>query len=179
MTSDDTLASRLADDFLLVSRRRLVVRLERIDYCLDRLSDEQIWLRRHDGENAVGNLVLHLCGNITQWLVGGVGGVPVTRDRNAEFARRKPLPRAELLDRLQVAVQDAERVLAGLTSADLVERRRIQGYDVSVQQAVYHVVEHLAEHTGQIIWATKGLTGEDLRFYAHLQDEAGPGARDP
>jgi uncharacterized damage-inducible protein DinB len=179
MTSDDPLASRLADDFLQVSRRRFAVRLERIEYCLGRLSDEHIWTRRHDGENAVGNLVLHLCGNVTQWIVGGVGGAPVTRDRDAEFARREPLPRSELVGRLQAVVHDADVVLAGLTSDDLIEPRHIQGYDVTVQQAIYHVVEHLAEHTGQIIWATKGLTGEDLGLFAYLQHEEGPGARDP
>ncbi len=179
MVPDDSLASRLADEFLQLSRRRLAVRVERIDHCLGRLSDAQIWTRRHDIENAVGNLVLHLCGNITQWIAGGVGGVPVTRDRDAEFAQREPLPRSELLGRLWTVAREADVVLAGLAPGVLIERRRIQGYDVSVQQAVYHVVEHLAEHTGQIIWATKGLTGEDLNFYAHLHQAEGPGSRDP
>ena len=179
MPPDALLASRLADDFLGVSRRRLAVRLARIEYCLGRLSDKQIWTRRHDIENAVGNLVLHLCGNITQWIVGGVGGATVSRDRDAEFARREPLPVSALVARLRSAVHEADVVLSGLGSRDLIQPRRIQGYDVTVQQAIYHVVEHLAEHTGQIIWATKGLTGDDLRFYAHLQDGAGEGERDP
>ncbi len=179
MPIDASLATRLTDDFLRVSRRRFEVRLGRIEYCVGRLSDEQIWTRRHDIENAVGNLVLHLCGNITQWIVGGVGGAPVSRDRDAEFARRDPLPVSELIARLQAAVHDADAVLAGLSPEDLIQPRHIQGYDVTVQQAVYHVVEHLAEHTGQIIWATKGLTGEDLRFFAHLDDEDGSGVPDP
>ena len=171
MSPDAPLASQLADDFLGVSRRRLTVRLARIEYCLGRLSHEQIWTRRHDTENAVGNLVLHLCGNITQWIVGGVGGAAVSRDRDAEFARREPLPASDLVARLRSAIREADVVLRGLASQDLIQPRRIQGYDVTVQQAIYHVVEHLAEHTGQIIWATKGLTGDDLRFYAHLQDD--------
>ena len=170
MTDAPSLVSALTDDFLRVSRHQLQVRLQRIETCLGRLNDEQIWSRRHEVENAVGNLVLHLCGNISQWIVGGVGGAPVSRDRDAEFARRAPLPADELARRLRAVVREADVVLAGLTPDDLVEPRRIQGYEVTVLHAVYHVVEHLAEHTGQIIWATKGLTGEDLGFYAYLQD---------
>ena len=163
--------SALTDDFLRVSRQQLQVRLQRIETCLGRLSDDQIWSRRHEVENAVGNLVLHLCGNISQWIGGGVGGAPVSRDRDAEFARREPLPADDLARRLRTVVREADTVLAGLTPNDLVEPRRIQGYDVTVLHAIYHVVEHLAEHTGQIIWATKGLTGEGLGFYAYLKDQ--------
>ncbi len=171
MRDDPSLVSALTDDFLRVSRHQLGVRLQRIETCLGRLSDEQIWSRRHEVENAVGNLVLHLCGNISQWIVGGVGGAAVLRDRDAEFARRTPLPADELARRLRAVVREADAVLAGLTPDDLVELRRIQGYEVTVLHAIYHVVEHFAEHTGQIIWATKGLTGEDLGFYADLKDQ--------
>jgi uncharacterized damage-inducible protein DinB len=160
----------VTDDFLQVSRHGLQIRLQRIEACLARLSDEQIWSRRHEVENAVGNLVLHLCGNLTQWIVGGVGGGSMSRDRDAEFDCRDPLSADELGARLRRVVREADAVLAGLTSDDLVQRLEIQGYEVSVLHAVYHAVEHLAEHTGQIIWATKGLTGEDLGFYRHLAD---------
>ncbi len=171
MGNDAAVVSVLRDDFLRVSRHQLQVRLRRIDTCLERLSDEQIWSRRHEVENAVGNLVLHLCGNITQWIVGGVDGAPTSRDRDAEFGRREPLPAVDLGRRLRVVIDRADAVLAGLTSADLVESRRIQGFEVTVLHAIFHVVEHLAEHTGQIIWATKGMTGEDLGFYDDLEDE--------
>lgn len=100
-----------------------------------------------------------------------MGGATVSRDRDAEFARREPLPADELVRRLRAVVLEADAVLAGLRPADLAEPRRIQGFEVTVLQAIYHVVEHLAEHTGQIIWATKGLIGEDLGFYADLEDE--------
>ena len=179
MPDHPALVSALTGDFLRVSRDQLQVRLQRIEACLERLSDEQIWSRRHEVENAVGNLVLHLCGNITQWIIGGVGGAEVTRDRDAEFARREPLPADELAGRLRAVVQQADAVLAGLTPDDLTQPRRIQGYDVTVLHAVYHVVEHLAEHTGQIIWATKGLTGKALDFYAYLDDEHRPADRQP
>ncbi len=164
------LVAILTDGFLEVSRRQLQVRLERIEACLGRLSDEQIWTRRSDAENAVGTLVLHLCGNIRQWIVGGVGGASVARDRDAEFVPRTDVPAEALLDQLRAVVGEADEVLARLTPQALVERRRIQGYDVTVLHAIHHVVEHLAEHSGQIILATKGLTGQDLGFYAYLDD---------
>ncbi len=170
MGDDPSFVSALSDEFLRVSRHQLLARLQRIETCLGRLSDEQIWSRRHEIENAVGNLVLHLCGNITQWIVGGVGGAPISRDRDAEFSRREPLPAEDLARRLRAVVHEADAVLARLTSADLAEPRRIQGFEVTVLHAIYHVVEHLAEHTGQIIWATKGLTGEGLGFYDDLED---------
>ena len=179
MTDHPALVAALRDDFLRVSRRQLQVRLQRVETCLGRLSDEQVWSRRHEVENAVGNLVLHLCGNISQWIVGGVGGAPVSRDRDAEFARREPLPVDDLVRRLRAAVREADAVLAGLTPDDLVEPRQIQGYEVTVLHAIYHVVEHLAEHTGQIIWATKGLTGKALDFYADLEDEDRPAGHQP
>lgn len=179
MLDPSSSTSALTDDFLRVSRHQLQTRLERIETCLHRLTDEQIWSRRHDVENAVGNLVLHLCGNIEQWIVGGVGGNAVSRDRDAEFARREPVSADALGARLRAVVRQADTVLATLTAGDLVQPRRIQAYDVTVLHAIYHVVEHVAEHTGQIIWATKGLTGQDLGFYAYLQDEDGRTGRMP
>ena len=179
MTNAPSPASALTDDFLRVSRHQLQVRLRRIETCLGRLSDEQIWLRRHEVENAVGNLVLHLCGNISQWIVGGVGGAQVSRDRDAEFTWRTPLPADDLAHRLRAVVREADAVLARLTADDLLEPRRIQGYDVTVLHAVYHVVEHMAEHSGQIIWATKGLLGEDLGFYTYLKDQSSTSGHQP
>ena len=168
--ADKSVLPLLAGDFLRVSRHQIDTRRRRIETCLARLTDAQIWTRRHDVENAVGNLVLHLCGNVEQWIVGGVGGKAVARDRDAEFARRDPIPAAELAARLRAVVRDADAVLETLTPDDLARPRSIQGYDVTVLHAVYHVVEHLAEHTGQIIWATKGLTGRPLGFYDYLDD---------
>lgn len=168
--TDTSVLPRLAGDFLRVSRHQIDTRRRRIEACLGRLTEAQIWTRRHDAENAVGNLVLHLCGNVEQRILGGVGGKAVTRDRDGEFARRDPVPAAELAARLGAVLADADAVLATLTPDDLAQPRSIQGYDVTVLHAVFHVVEHLAEHTGQIIWATKGLTGRHLGFYDYLDD---------
>ena len=94
----------------------------------------------------------------------------MARDRDAEFDSRGPLPADALAARLGRVVREADAVLARVTPDGLRQRREIQGYDVSVLQAIYHAVEHFAEHTGQIIWVTKHLTGESLDFYAYLAD---------
>ena len=167
--TDQRVAASLAQEFLSVSRQRLRDRRSRIEACLAKLSEDQIWSRQHEVENAVANLVLHLCGNVTQWLLGGVGGQSVSRDRDAEFLRRDPIPRQELVETLQGVMAQADDVLAQVTPDELLKVRTIQGYDVTGLQAIYVAVDHFAVHTGQIIWATKRMTGEDLGFYASLQ----------
>ncbi len=166
--AEGDLGAALAAEFLSISRRHLEERLRRIEACLEKLSEEQVWSRQHENENAIGNLVLHLCGNLRQWILSGVGGAPDRRDRDAEFARREPLPVAELRRRLRQTVEEAEAVLAPLSPQDLMTTRKIQVYDVSVLHAIYHVVEHFGQHAAQIIWATKHLTGQDLGFYRYL-----------
>ena len=155
--------------FLDFSANKLRQFESRIQSCLDRLDEDQIWMRDAETQNAVGNLVLHLCGNVRQWILSSVGGQPDTRARDAEFAARGDVPVAELRERLAATVRDAARILDAMNTARLTERVRIQAYDVTVLEAVYHVVEHFAEHTGQIIFATKLFTREDLGFYAHLK----------
>ena len=153
--------------FLDFSVRKLRELMDRIGVCLSQLSQDQIWARGSENENAVGNLVLHLAGNVRQWIVSGAGGRPDIRDRDAEFAARGGPP-ADLEAHLRQAVEDAAAVIESLTPERLATRLTIQGYDVSVLEAVYHVVEHFSMHTGQIIFATKMLTGGDLGFYRHL-----------
>lgn len=154
--------------FLDVSVRQLQQLSSRISVCLSQLNEEQIWARGSENENAVGNLVLHLAGNVRQWIISGAGDRPDTRDRDAEFAARGGMPKAELEARLRQTVEEAAAVIRGLTPERLATRLTIQVYDVSVLEAVYHVVEHFSMHTGQIIFATKMLTGADLGFYRHL-----------
>ncbi|MBX5495985.1 MAG: DUF1572 family protein [Bryobacteraceae bacterium] len=159
--------------FLEYSTRKLSQLANRIQECLRRLSEEQIWARGSEGENAVGNLVLHLAGNVRQWIGSGVGRLPDVRDRDAEFAARGLISREELWNRLDETVKEANRIIEGLTASRLQERVTIQNYEVSVLEAVYHVVEHFSQHTGQIIFATKLMTRQDLGFYGHLSAKAG------
>jgi uncharacterized damage-inducible protein DinB len=144
----------------------------RIQDCLDRLSPDQIWWRGSDESNAIGNLVLHLCGNVRQWIISSVGGSPDTRDRDSEFAAREGANAAALGSMLAATVEEAAKVIENVTPRRLTEMVRVQGYDKSVLEAIYHVVEHFSLHTGQIIYATKLLRKEDLGFYRHLNSAA-------
>ncbi|MCA1577277.1 MAG: DUF1572 domain-containing protein [Acidobacteria bacterium] len=139
--------------------------LPKIERCLERLTDEQIWWRANEESNSIGNLVLHLCGNARQWIVSGVGGESDPRERDAEFAQREVIARDELVALLRSTLADVGRVLKGLDTATLLERRTIQGSDVDVLEAIFHVTEHFSMHAGQILLLTKLLTREGLRFY--------------
>jgi uncharacterized damage-inducible protein DinB len=109
---------------------------------------------------------------VRQWIVSGVGGAPDTRARDAEFSARGAMDTRELLERLESAVREAEVVLGKVTADRMTQHVTIQKYNLTVLEAIYHVVEHFAQHTGQIIFATKMLTGEDLGFYKHLKTAA-------
>jgi uncharacterized damage-inducible protein DinB len=160
--------------FLEFSAKKLRQLLSRIHVCLELLDDERLWLRSGDSSNSIGNLCLHLSGNVRQWILHGVAGEPDTRARDAEFAARGGPDKAALWANLNTAVQHACAVIEQLPPEDLTRTVRPQHYDVSVLEAVYHVVEHFAQHTGQILYATKALTGADLGFYRHLSGTAQP-----
>jgi uncharacterized damage-inducible protein DinB len=144
----------LAEDFL-----------PKIERCLGLLKDEQIWWRANEQSNSIGNLLLHLSGNVRQWIICGLGGANDSRDRDSEFAQRDEIPRAELFDRLKRTVDEAVAVLGRLDADALLAKHRIQGLEVSALEAVLHVVEHFSMHTGQIVLLTKQLTARDLYFY--------------
>jgi len=156
--------------FLKFSADKLAQFAERIEVCAGKLNDDQIWARGHQNSNAIGNLMLHLNGNVRQWIIGGLGGNAVERHRDAEFAARGATTAADLVAGLRKTVHEATQVILALTAEQLTRGYDIQNYPVSGVEAVYHVVEHFAEHTGQIIFATKLLTGEDLGFYRHLSN---------
>jgi len=163
-------AERVFIDFSVRKLRQLA---ERIVQCLDRLDEEEVWARGGNHENAVGNLLLHLAGNVRQWILSGVGGAPDTRQRDSEFAARGSLSKAELVSQLTETVNEAAAVLESLPPGRLTQSMSPQGYQVTLLEGIYHVVEHFAQHTGQIIYVTKMFTGRDLEFYKHL---SGPGA---
>ena len=157
-------------DFLAYSADQLEELCGRIETCLAKLSAEQIWTRGGENQNAAGNLVLHLMGNVRQWILSGVGGNPDDRVRDREFAARGGAGPQELAAGLRATVEQACAVVRSLPHSRLTDRRTIQGHDVSVLQAIYHVVEHFSGHAGQIILITKAFTGEDLGFYSYLSN---------
>jgi uncharacterized damage-inducible protein DinB len=141
--------------------------------CLDRLDEEQIWRRFGDEQNSIANLVLHLAGNVRQWIGSGVTGQADIRDRDAEFAAKEGWNKEQLKDKLTQAVEEACAQIQFVTDQDLPKEIHVQVYDMTKLEAIYHVVEHFSGHTFQIIFATKALTGKNLGFYKHLS-EGGP-----
>lgn len=158
----------IESEFIRVASATLDQLCGRIEVCVGKLSPEQVWGRGSDNQNAIGNLILHLSGNVRQWIVSGVGGAKDVRDRGSEFRERRHIDPAELVDRLKATVKEAQEAMRGISAEQLMERMTVQGYDVTKLEAIFHVVEHFSGHTFQIIFATKLLTGKDTGFYPHL-----------
>jgi uncharacterized damage-inducible protein DinB len=150
-----------------LAARYLEEYLEKIRLVVERLDSEQLWWRPAPGTNSAGNLLLHLCGNLSFWILAGVGGRPYDRDRSGELAADRSHDRSELLGRLEEVVMACRGVLAALTPEDLERRVTIQGYETDVLGAVFHAAEHMSYHTGQIVWIVKELQAGPgrLEFY--------------
>ncbi len=157
--------TRTASLFLASAQERLAnLDLPLIVKSLQQLSEEEIWWRPNEASNSAGNLVLHLCGNVRQWIVSHLGGAEFRRDRDREFAERGAIRRNELVAQLRRTVRDASRVLMKMSDDSLAAKHTIQGLHVNGLEAVFHVVEHFSYHTGQIIYITKVRRARDLRF---------------
>lgn len=156
------------EDFIKTAAGKLAENLERIETCVSKLPADSLWARNSENENAVGNLLLHLEGNVRQWILSGIAGAPDTRNRPSEFSARSGVTAERMLTNLRATVGKAVEVIRALPHHRLTERVRIQGYDATVLSAIFHVVEHFSGHTYQIIFLTKRTTGEDLGFYSDL-----------
>jgi hypothetical protein len=166
MTTSD---GELAALFLDFSRDKLLKQYwPRLRSCAEALTDEQVWWRPNLACNSVGNLLLHLNGNVRQWLIASFSGGEDARNRPAEFNERRRIAGRLLLQQLDATMQDAASVLDRLTSRDLVATYSIQGYTVRGLDAIYQVVEHFGLHYGQVLYINKQLRGEDLGFYREL-----------
>jgi uncharacterized damage-inducible protein DinB len=159
----------LAVVFLGFSRKKLLEQYwPRLRGCVESLTDEQVWWRPNPASNSVGNLILHLNGNVRQWMVASFNRLEDDRDRPAEFNQQEGAPATALLDVLSATMNEASDVLARLSQSDLLARYEIQGYKVTGLDAVYQVVEHFGLHYGQVLYITKNLCAKDLGFYSAL-----------
>ncbi|MFN2566342.1 MAG: DUF1572 family protein [Gemmatimonadaceae bacterium] len=175
MTLEVDQGVELAREFIARSRYYLMEEYRtKLRRAVSAIPAQNVWRRPNEESNSVGNLLLHLAGNVRQWIVSGVGGAPDTRDRPAEFNTRSGASADELLAGLEAVLKDADDVLARLTPLDLMERRAIQGRDVSVMAAVYSAVQHFSTHLGQIIWVAKELSPGSIRFYDDADGRARP-----
>jgi len=164
----------LASEFLSMSRALLGTEYPtKLRAAVEAMPAEALWWRANEQSNSVGNLLLHLDGNVRQWIVAGVGGasgLPTVdmswkRDRAGEFAARSGPAARELLRRLEATLAEADAVLARLSAGTLAAKCEIQGRQTTVFDAIYHVVEHFSLHLGQIIWAAKMHAPGAVRFY--------------
>ena len=159
----------VASLFLQFSRRKLLEHYwPRLRGCVASLTESQVWWRPNAASNSIGNLILHLNGNVRQWLVASFNRWEDDRNRPAEFDETGSIPASVLLENLGATMQQAAEVMVRLTQADLIAPYEIQGYHVRGLDAVYQVVEHFGMHYGQILYIAKGLTGKDLGFYKEL-----------
>lgn len=161
--------SQLSALFLAHSRKKLLDEYwPRLKSVVEPLSDQQIWWRPNSASNSIGNLILHLNGNVNQWLVASFNGYRDERNRPVEFNERRLISGHDLLKRLGATMEQARETLTHVTPERLTRIYEIQGYTVSGLDAVYQVVEHFGMHYGQILWIVKATTGADLGFYSEL-----------
>ena len=154
----------IAGTFLEFSCRRLDMVATNMKICLGKLTDQQVWARGGPHENAVGNIVLHLCGNIRQWAIHGLIGAKDVRVREAEFSADGGLTAVELSEKFAATIAEARNIIATLPHERLMARTAPQPGrpEVSVLEAIYQVVAHAHEHMGQIILVTKQMIATDL-----------------
>jgi uncharacterized damage-inducible protein DinB len=143
--------------------------ITKIRHCLGQLTDEQVWWRPTESMNSIGNLILHLTGNVRQWMVSGLGGEADHRDRPAEFAQRDPIPKAMLIAPLEQVVRETKEVFSRLGSEQMLAERTIQGFKVTGWNALFHCVPHFKGHTQEIISFTRMQLQDRYRF--HWQPE--------
>lgn len=157
---------QVADEFISQSIFRMEESTQRIGRCLELLPEEAIWKRPNEASNSIGNLLLHLCGNIRQYAVSSLSGMDDIRVRDAEFAAKEGYSKAELLGKLTQTVDEAKKSIIQMTPDELLRVRSVQGFALSGIGIIIHVTEHYSYHTGQIAFWTKILQEEALGFYA-------------
>ena len=160
MKSNDEIANELAGE----AAESLRSGLTKIKHCLKQLDDAQIWWRPNEEMNAIGNLLLHLAGNLGQWIVAGIGDSEDTRDRPREFSERRQIPQGEVLQRLVSVVEESCRTLAHLPAEGLLDKKRIQGTEVTKMHAMIHSVTHFQGHVQEIISLTRQQLGDRYQF---------------
>lgn len=164
-----TANAEIAQLFLTTARQELLeIYWPRLRECASSLTAEQLWWRPNDASNSVGNLLMHLNGNVGQWLVGSFEKRDSGRDRPREFSTREGFSAEELLARLGATLEAAGTVLSRLTAEELAATYVIQGKTVSGEEAIFHCVSHFILHYGQIVYAVKALQNRDLGFYKEL-----------
>ena len=141
----------------------------RVIKCLEMLTEEEIWYRPNDQSNSIGNLVLHLSGNLNQWVLNSIGGKNFERIRQAEFDAEKTKNKAELLQIMNDIREELYSCIKTVTTDELLRNRQVQIYEENGMTILIHVTEHFSYHTGQIAYLTKLLKNQQTYFYEDFE----------
>jgi len=159
-------SSALTNAFIAEIKRRLFgENIPRLKKCLEKLSDEQIWYRPNNSSNSVGNLVLHLHGNVRQWVVAGLAENRDVRERQKEFDEKGPVPREQMIANMDKLMMEVDQILNQVSSKDLLAIRNVQGYQESGLSILVHITEHFSYHVGQVTYIVKMLKDADMGYY--------------
>jgi uncharacterized damage-inducible protein DinB len=161
-------AAQLRDDFLKECIHHLHEYTKRVNTCLQLLTEEQAWQKPNASSNSITNLMLHLCGNMTQYVLSSLGGVPDNRERDKEFAADGGYTKDELFAKLSTIVSKVIEVIQQQDEPSLLKTRSVQGFSMTGLSIILHITEHYSYHTGQIALLTKLMTNKDLGFYKGL-----------
>lgn len=161
-TQSQALARALVAEF---RRRVMEESVPRLKKCLAELTEAEVWQRPNPNSNAVGNLVLHLCGNAQQWVLTGIGGAPDHRDRQSEFDCRGGIGKAELVAKVDAVMLEINALLDAITPEELLRIRPVQVYEESGLTILVHVLEHFSYHVGQMTYFVKAIKDMDLGYY--------------
>lgn len=151
-----------------VKRRLITESMPRINKCLDELSIEEVWHKQNANTNSIGNLVLHLCGNVRQYILSGIDGQEDVRERDLEFSEKGPIEVSILKEQLKSLMIEVDRALDRITPEDMIRNVRVQGFEENVTSILIHVTEHFSYHVGQITFYTKFIKDVDTGYYAGL-----------
>lgn len=152
-------------EFLNQSAYRIGLNFPRIKTCIELLSNEEVWQRSNASSNSIGNMVLHLCGNMTQYIISALGRNEDKRERDSEFSAMEGYTAAELLEKMKTVTEECIKIINGLGEKQLLAQYEVQGYQLSGIAVLVHVTEHYSYHTGQIVFLTKSLKDIDTGFY--------------
>lgn len=153
-------------EFIEQAIYRMEENTTKLNKCLEEIDENELWTRPNASSNSIGNLILHLCGNITQYIISSLGNKEDLRERDAEFNAKGGLPKEHLHGLLTQTIQEAIETMRDLPPEVMLHKRQVQGFEFSAIGIIIHVVEHYSYHTGQIAFWIKLLKDKDLAFYA-------------
>ena len=160
------MTEELIKEFITECIQKFEENTKKLASCLNELEEADIWKRPNESSNSTGNLILHLCGNIRQYVISSLGHAPDIRERDKEFSADGDYSKSELIAKLTDTVKQAIEIIENISAEELLRKRQVQGYFHSGITIIVHVTEHYSYHTGQIIFWTKLLKDKDLGFYA-------------